>query len=137
MLGALEPAVAQALVFIIFVPDSRRSRVTVEVGRVELDFPEIGVIQDPLSVRGFSVDAKTQKPQLQVRSAAPERGCVNRSDVSVAQPPQGDRPRMSSQNASASPYSIISVSFRARLFSQKTLGESGRAANCTPSLRSQ
>ena len=136
MLGALEPAVAQALVFIIFVPDSRRSRVTFEVGRVELDFPEIGVIQDPLSVRGFSV-RKHKKPQLQVRSAAPERGCVNRSDVSVAQPPQGDRPRMSSQNASASPYSIISVSFRARLFSQKTLGESGRAANCTPSLRSQ
>ena len=31
------------------------------------------------------------------------------------QPPQGDRPRTSSQNASASPNSIVSVSFRARI----------------------
>ena len=51
LLGALAPTMPQALVLIIFVPDSRRGRVPFEVGRIELDFPEIGVIQDPLSVR--------------------------------------------------------------------------------------
>ena len=78
--AGFDTALAQTLIFLIFVPDGRRSRVTLKIGRVQLDFPKVGVMQGPLSVRYFFVETETKKTAAAGSQCGSGEGMINRSD---------------------------------------------------------